>query len=318
MVNGLLKSKRFVEFIQSLVDYFLYTEYTTLSFTHKTDGGVLFNKFLLLGSVLVLTALTGCDKDENNPAGNDGVHEAVPSNIFPLTAGHRFEFSGYLTSGSTENKIPGSENLFARWSIQGEVSLAAYFESARIAHLAKTTATLIVDSLSVPGILPQSKTTPVFAYFDNGNTEYYYLTNLGNFFRTYAIYDSTNTQTVRGDSLRFITLAAPNAKTGNNFTVFKQSFNSYYFGPNPVLLTLEIIGNFERKENLTLTLNGKDTTLTTYYLSVMNSATMGTLSPQKSVNAKFWLAEGIGPVQFFLAGDSEAHGSFRTLKGKNF
>ncbi|MHB1048503.1 MAG: hypothetical protein ACYC09_00335 [Bacteroidota bacterium] len=278
----------------------------------------MFKKLLLPLFVTILAVFFGCKSDDNNPANNVDVHETIPTNLFPLVPGHRFEFGGHLTSGSSETKISGSENLFARWTILGEYPLSAFFDSSKITHITMSTATVIMDSLSVPGVLPQSKNTPVFVYFDFIQKEYFYLTNLGNVFRTYSIYDTVGGQHVRGDSLRFITLAAPNAMTGNNFTVFKESFTSYFFGITPITLTLEIVGNFERKENLSLVINDKDTTVTTYYLSIMNYATMGTLAPQKSVNAKFWLAEGIGPVQFFLAGDSEAPGSFRTMVRKNF
>jgi len=260
--------------------------------------------------------LAGCKKSTEP----EDISESVPATIFPLTAGHRFEFSGYLTESSTEDKIPNSEAGFsASWTIFPSTPLADFLPVNAVSYLTQTSAPLILDSVRVTGILTEPKVTPVFAYYDTSSGDYYYLTNFGYFFRSYFIYESASSVKIRDDSLRFIKLASPKAKTMNEFIVHEENFQSYRFSSTtPAEINLKIVGQFEKKENLTLSVNGKDTIFTTYYLSVKNKATIVGLGTSESINAKFWLADGIGPVQFFLAGDDEAPGSFRKLKGKNF
>lgn len=267
---------------------------------------------LVLVSFLLIT---GCKNDNPPPAGWDIPHDAVPANILPLVKGHRYSFSGYLTSGSTETKIAGSEDLKASWTMIGDTTLASVFPNPLISHLSVTRAVLVIDSASATG--KPLTISPVFVYKNSTSGDYYYLTNFGNFFRTKDIWKSDTNKTARADSLRFIKLSAGGATLNAPFTVFSETFQSFNFGATPVAITLEIIGNYEKKESLSLTINGKDTTVTAYYLSVTNNAKIGTLN-QTSVNAKFWLADGIGPVKFFLAGDSDGPGSFRTITGKNF
>jgi hypothetical protein len=273
-------------------------------------------KSLIWAFFMSVMMLVGCDENTLPPAADTTPHDPVPADIFPLTKGHQYEFGGYLTSGSSETKVPGSESLSATWTILGDTALTSVFAGPMVSHLSVSSASLIFDQLNVPGI-QSTKTTPVFIYRDQSNGDYYYLTNFGNFFRSYAIY-AAGTEKIRGDSLRFIKLSAGSAKLNTPFTVFLETFQSNFFGPTAIALKLEIIGNYEQKTGVSLNLNGKDTTITSYYLTVTNSASLGSVSPQRSVNAKFWLAPGIGPVQFFLAGDSEAPGSVRKLTKKNF
>lgn len=268
---------------------------------------------LLLLMIVTVGIFQGCKKDEN-PSNDDPINESIPANIFPLTAGHRFEFSGYLTEGSTETPIPNSSTVFsASWNISSEVQIAAILPSSTVAHLTKSSAVLIYDTVAVSGFLLEPKFTPVFAYYDNATTDYYYLTNFGYVFRKYKI-GTLNDTTVRNDSLRFIKLASPREKTHVSYIADSSTFASYYFSPtSPALLHIDIVAEFKGKEELSLIVNGKDTTFTTYYLEVKSVTALG-----KSITAKFWLAEGIGPVQMFLAGDDEAAGSFRKLKAKSF
>ncbi|MFA6457401.1 MAG: hypothetical protein WCW40_11310 [Bacteroidota bacterium] len=256
----------------------------------------------------------GCKKDDPAPLETGAAGEPVPPNIFPLTKGKRFDFSGYLTSGSTETAVAGSTTLQASWVVVGDTTLASVFGSSVVSHISKTTATMIIDSLTVPGIISPAHVTPVFIYREANNGDYYYLTNFGNVFRTYMISsDTSSAHAIRSDSLQFIKLSPKSISTGEQFSVFTQTVQSYYFGSTAIPLTINISGKYERKENIQLKLNNKDTTVAAYYLTITNIATLGALPPKTSLSAKFWLAEGIGPVQMFLAGDSEAPGSFRKL-----
>ena len=173
-----------------------------------------------------------------------------------------------------------------------------------------------MDTVFVPNVI--TKATPVFVYYDDANKEYHYVTNFGYVFRSNFFLDSARGN-VRGDSLKFLTLASLNGGLGAVFTVFEGRFDSYRFSStNPVKVSISVTGKFERQETLNLTVNGRDTTFSAYYLVITNTASVPGLSPQSSITAKFWLADGIGPVQMFLAGDAETPGSFRTMTTKNF
>jgi len=256
--------------------------------------------------------------NENGSTDDTSKKESIPGNLFPLTVNNRMEYGGYLTNGSTDSIVPGSDNLLAVWRIIGDTSLSSVYNTEAVSHLSKSSATIIVDSLSVPGILTQVKVSPVLVYIDNVNGNFYYLLNFGNAFRTYLMYDNVDTRHIRSDSLRFIKLLQSNAAIGEDYTVFKEAFQSYIAGLSPLPLLLEIVGNVQRTENLTMNVNGKDTTFKAYYLTVTNIPTLGAFKPEKTISAKFWLAEKIGPVQMFLAGDDEGPGSFRRLSKKNF
>lgn len=267
---------------------------------------------LIIVSILLIT---GCKKDDAPPAGWDIPHDAVPANILPLIKGHSYTFGGYLTTGSSETKIDGSEDLKASWTMIGDTTLASVFPAPMISHLTVTRAVLIIDSVSATG-KPLTR-TPVFVYKNSTTGDYYYLTNFGNFFRTYTVRKSDADTVIRGDSLRFIKLSPGGATLNSAFTVFSESFRAYYL-PAPVTINLSIEGLYEKKSSQTITLKGADTVVTTYQLTVTNKPSIGTTALATSVNAKFLLADGIGPIQFFLAGDSDGPGSLRNITGKNF
>lgn len=281
----------------------------------EMEGNSMRNTTYLSFIVACFLAFYGCKADDPAPVETPPVSEPVPSNIFPLVKGKRYEFSGYLTSGSSETMVTGSTSLQAIWVNLGDTALSAVLDSSAVTHIPKSSATLFIDSLTVPGFLAATDVTPVFVYKDNSSGDYYYLTNFGYVFRYYKISaDTSSTHTIRGDSLNFIRLAPAVAKTMEEFPVYKKTVQSYAFGTTAAPLEINIVGKYEKKENLTLSLNGKDTTVTAYSLVITSVSTLGALPPQSSVSAKFWLAEGIGPVQMFLAGDNEAPGSFRKLK----
>jgi hypothetical protein len=273
---------------------------------------------LLIFFIILLFCSDGCEK-ENAVEAEATI--TVPENLLPLVAGHRLVYDGYLTFEGTENEIAGSDVQFhAAWTITTETPLAAVISPAPEKAISeKSSAVLIVDTVYVPGFMAEPNVSPVFVYYDASGKEYHYLTNFGYVFRKYAFLDTIN-GSVRGDSLRFLTLASPKAGIGKSFNVFEGTFNSYFFGSTipPVSLTINVTGTFEAREKLTLNVNGVDTTFTTYKLTIRSVASIPGIEPQTSLTARFWLAEGIGPVQMFLAGDAEGPGSFRRLSGKNF
>lgn len=275
--------------------------------------------FLFSISLLVMAALSlfvGCKEDEDPVTPPDN---SVPNDIFPLTVGHRFEYSGYFTNQDTETPIAGTSAFYSTsWSIASENYPLSHILGQLAAIVAskpngRASAALVMDStLTAPG--GAIKATPVFAYYDSASADYYYLTNLGLFFRGSVIKDSATAAGVRIDSLRFIRLASPKAGIGGSFTCFEENFVSYANPSAPTTITLKITGTWESKQDVTV--NG--VTYPAYYLVINRAAFVGSAQVNSGVTAKLWLAKGIGPVKMFLAGDAEVPGNYRELKSKNF
>ena len=265
----------------------------------------------------MMVFVNGCKKDEATGPVED---LTVPNDVFPLIDTHRFDYTGYFTTQDTETPIAGTSAFYSTtWTLGSPVTpLSAVFGSTYAAIVSaanggRTSASLIRDStLTAPG--GARKLTPIFAYYDSTNADYYYMTNLGLFFRGSRIKLSTDTSKIRNDSLRFIKLASPKAGIGGEFTSFEGDFVSY---SNPAALTtlnLKITGKWESKTDVTV--NGQP--FSTYYLVISRTVKVGTAVVDAGVTAKLWLASGIGPVKMLLIGDAENPGNYRELKTKNF
>ncbi|MEW5799383.1 MAG: hypothetical protein AB1728_10290 [Bacteroidota bacterium] len=277
----------------------------------------LFTLFCLV-SLTSIALFNGCKKDEDNPV--TPVDKDVPDDIFPLTAGHMFEYSGYFTNQDTETPVANTSAFYnTSWTVGSSATpLSAVFGTQYGAIVSaknggRTSASLITDStLTAPG--GPRKVTPIFAYYDSTSKDYYYMSNLGLFFRSSVIKDSANATGVRIDSLRFIKLASPGTDIGGEFTCFEQDYVSYANPSAPTTIKLKITGKWESKQDITV--NGM--TFSTYYLVISRVASVGGQPVSTGVTAKLWLAPKIGPVKMFLAGDAEVYGNYRELKSKNF
>ncbi len=272
--------------------------------------------------LIAMLAFNGCKKDD---AVVTPVDKTVPNDVFPLIATHRFDYSGYFTNQDTETPIAGTSAFYSNsWTLGGNTPFSAIFGATYGGLISannggKTSASLIYDTtLIAPPLIPAGsvkKFTPIFAYYDTATTDYYYMTNLGLFFRSSRITKSATDTTIRSDSLRFIKLASPKAGIGGEFTSFQQSYISYSNPLAPTTIDLTITGKWDSKVDVTV--NGT-TYYSTYYLVISRVAKVGTAQVAGGVTARLWLAKGIGPVKMFLAGDAEAPGNFRELKTKNF
>jgi len=282
-------------------------------------------KNMYIVSVMVLIAVlavSGCkEEDEVVTPGTD---TTIPNDVFPLTAGRVLSYSGYLTSQDTETPIAGTSTVYATtWSLGSAATpLSAVFGTSYGAYVAsknggKSSGTLIMDTTTVPvgsSGATAKVPTPIFAYYDSTSKDYYYMTNLGQFFRSSVIKDSASASGVRMDSLRFIKLASPTVGIGGTFTCIEQIYTSFANPAAPTNITLKISGKWEGKQNVTV--NG--TTYSAYYVVITRSAMVGGSIVNSGVTAKLWMVQGVGPVKMFLAGNSEAPGNYRELKSKNF
>ena len=243
----------------------------------------------------------GCSEDES-PIVDDP--DPVPANIFPLTPGNVLVYnSGTLLNLDTDVPIAGTEIGFeSKWIIAGKVAPGPP---------PYTQPTVIIDTTKVVG---QTVRRTFLAHLEVTPNEYYFLTNLGYFFRSQKIYTTPGDSTsgIRADSLRWILLAKPSAGVGVEWVAFNETFTSAVIG----LVRLEIKAEFEAKETLT----AASTDWVTYRLVATRRVYLGTSTTSISTNptAKLWMAEGVGPIQIELRGDAESNGKRQTLTAKNF
>jgi hypothetical protein len=280
-----------------------------------------YKRSLLLFNAMVLIAVlfvSGCKKDETTTTPT--VDKTIPADVFPLTRGNQFVYTGWFTTQDTETPVAGSSSFYrTSWTIINvDTPLAKVYGPLYNASKSggRTNAALILDSTLVNPSPAVYKLTPVAAYKDAATNDYFYLTNLGLFFRQSVVKDSASAAKVRGDSLRFIKLASPNAGLGAEFKCFEETFTSYANPQAATPITLTITGKWADKTE-DVTVNG--TTFTgTYPIVISRVAKAGTTVVSTGITARIWLAKGIGPVKMFLVGDAEVPGNYRELKSKNF
>lgn len=255
-----------------------------------------------------LLALAGCDKDSST----EPTDTNIPDNIFPLTAGRVISYSGYLTQNDTETKIAASEAGYSTtWSITTKIPVNAVFPNPPFN--VSGNAVLIRDTTKVPGVGVTMKFTPVFVDFDSSTGAYTYLTNLGFFYRTFQV-KAAGATTIRSDSLRFIVLANPRAGMGGTFTCLDETFAGTVAG-SAANVNLKITGTWASAKQ-SLTAGGA--TYETYYLEIRRVVTIAGTPVATGLTAKLWVAAGVGPVKMHLIGDTETHGNYRVISGKNF
>ena len=258
--------------------------------------------FIMVLGLLNSFMFTGCSKDDDPISGTPP--ESVPANIFPLTPGNVLIYnSGTLLSLDTDVPIAGSEVGYeSKWIIAGKVA------PGPPPH---TQPTVILDTTKVFGLtVPRT----FLAHHDTVANEYHFLTNLGYFFRSQKIYATAGDSTsgIRADSLRWNLLAKPSSNVGTDWVAFNETFTSNVVGQ----VRLEIKGEFEAKENLTVA----GTDYVTYRLVATRRVYLGSSTTSISTNptAKLWMVENVGPVKIELRGDAESNGKVQTLTAKNF
>lgn len=275
------------------------------------------NLYTILSATMLIAVLAfnGCKKDSDPLTPED---KTVPNDVFPLIAGHIFNYSGYFTNADTQDSLSGTGSFYSTsWTVRSSDTALANVYGGLATIIAskpngKSRSALILD-LTLVTPPATFKPTPIAAYYDSSSGDYYYLTNLGLFFRGSVVRDSASGG-IRRDSLRFIKLASPKVGIGGTFTSFEENFVSYANPAASTTINLAITGKWESKTDVTV--NGVK--YSTYYLVISRVAKVGTTPVSTGVTAKLWLAKGIGPVKMFLAGDAEVPGNYRELKTKNF
>ncbi len=237
--------------------------------------------------------MTGCDKDDDTTTGT--VTITVPANLYPLTAGRRIMYNGYLTlvdanGNDTETEFMGSSNgFYSSWTV------------TNITHPTTGMTVLIDTTRALGGTTVQN----LLGDFTASNGQYGFVTELGFFLRTFGI--------TGVDSTAKIVLAKTGIAVGQSFESFNQTYTGNVGGTAaPVNLT--VTGKWEAKQ--TVTING--VSYETYYLVVSRTISVAGSPVAGGITAKAWFTPDIGPVRLFLAGDAEGPGKFMEITGKNF
>src|SRR5689334_19248016 len=241
--------------------------------------------------LLALAALLGAGcKNDSTTSPETTVHP-ITANLFPLVAGHSYEYTGYLVdTNSVSTPAPGIPpgSYRARWTLipAGDGTW------------------LIQDSTEVA-----STTTVRFFRVrkDTATGDIAFMQTLGPFYR--AIQASYT------DTAIWIYLARPSRGMNATWTAFDTTVSGVVNGISSNV-HLQIFGIIEARETITDSTHD-NTPYNTYRIRTYRTITVGPVSVT-STTAKLWLAADVGPVQVDIAGDPENYGHFRVMKDKNF
>ncbi|MBI4429622.1 MAG: hypothetical protein HY562_10945 [Ignavibacteriales bacterium] len=268
-------------------------------------------KFLVvvmaLGIVVVFAVFaSGCETDEG-PTGPTPISD----DLFPLVAGHKITFSGYL-------RQPGADtNITATGAFYENRMTIGIFNSTTIPGLGTFTA--VSDSNKVSPLPGPNGTWSVGALLfqksvASGSADFSYVGSLGSFFRTF--YPSTGpTGTTRSDTLRVFKLTDLASGIGLEYTAYDSTYNVTISGA-ATTARLQIVGIVNGTENITL----GGTTFNAYKITISRRVYLGGSSVASSVGvtAELWVVKDLGPVKMVLGADDRSYGSYREFKSKNF
>lgn len=244
-----------------------------------------------------IITIAGCSDDETV---TPPTVQPITDDLFPLIVGHKITYTGFLRHQTADTNITATGAVYqTTWTVASNSTPTPLGVSAN----------LVLDSTRVPTGIPSPPTitifTPLFIQRNppTGSANFSFATNIGRFYRTFAIQ--------RTDSLKWILIAKLDAGIGAEWT----AFDSTYTGASgPV--RLQIVGKFEGKE--TLTLAGQ--TFDTYKATTKRNVYLGgsTTPSVTSPTATLWLVKDIGPVKMILNADGESYGHYREFKSKSF
>ncbi len=247
----------------------------------------------LVASMLIV--VPGCKKS-TDPADA----EKVLGDLFPLTAGHKLTFNGFIRHAVNDTNIT-STGAFYRGIMT--VLPAAPPLPPNVATLAGTTFFISDSSLVNP-----APVWVVSGFYIKRTTstsgDFYFLTNAGRFYRTTGV--------ARTDSLKWILLVKENATVGESWVAFDSTYTSSAVGS----ARLKIDCVFDGLAGVTV--NGQ--TYQAYKLTATRSVFVGG-SPTpvaQGATATVHLVPGLGIVKFLFNSDGETSGFDRSLLSKNF
>ena len=249
----------------------------------------LLHSCLLILAVMILFATNGCKKDDS-PA--QETVTPITDDLFPLTAGHQYQFWGYLVKKNTvDSEYANTHFVYqSTWTLIPTGSSAVW---------------LIKDSTTVgypntPSYLQIMKTS---------SGDFSFRQTLGPFYRAFNI--------AYTDTLIWVEVAKPSVGLGVQWTAFDTTINKDTLGTT-IPIHLQIFGKIEAQESITDSTSGH-VVHNCYRVRTWRKISVGTSVVQDdATTGKIWLAKDVGPVQLNIAGDSENYGHFRVMKSKNF
>jgi hypothetical protein len=219
---------------------------------------------------------------------------AITDDLFPLTLGRKFTYSGYAitTAGAT---LPDPAGRYQTvWTV-GPAGPLPF-------------STVIVDSTRlihpIAGEITVARNLVIIKNPLNG--EFFFLQTLGPFFRAFGI--------DRTDTVRAVSIAKPDLGIGGEWT----ALDSVYVDSLGANVRLQILGRVEGGEVVTdsSAAHAKYETIRfrTWRKITVNSAVI----VDDATTSKIWLRKDLGPVQVLIAQDTENLGHFRVMNNKNF
>lgn len=244
-------------------------------------------------ALAILAAATifaaGCKTDTTSTT--EPTVTPITANLFPLVAGHSYEYTGYLVdTNSVSTPAPG-------------IPAGAYHASWLLIDAGDGT-WLLLDSTHV------ASTTSVRFFRvkkDSSTGDIAFLQTLGPFYR--AIQASYT------DTAIWLYLARPSRGMNSIWTAFDTTVHGTVNGVSSDV-HLQIFGIIEARETITDSTDAH-TAYNTYRIRTYRTITVGPISVT-TTTAKLWLAADVGPVQVDIAGDPENYGHFRVMQDKNF
>ncbi len=250
----------------------------------------------LLAVLSILLFSSGCKESTTESA---PTVQPITEDLFPLIVGRKLTFSGFLRDRVTDINIDATGAVYEARMTVAALNAPTPFGSAHV----------VSDSQRVPTGLPTPPTAWVLNTFyvqrasPTGSGNFSFLTNIGRFYRTFALQ--------RADSLRWIMLVKQDAGVGAEWTAFDSSWTA----PTG-LVRLQVVGKFDAKAPITV--NGQ--TYNAYKATATRKVYLGGSATPSVVGetASLWLAPDLGIVKFIFNADGESNGFYRELKSKNF
>lgn len=252
--------------------------------------GAMLSLFFLV--VLALVSGPGCDKAAG-PA-----KEQVTGDLFPLTAGHKLTFNGFIRHAVNDTNITATGAYY-----RGIMTIlpAAPPLPPNVPDIAGTTFFISDSSLVDP-----TPTWVVSGFYvkrtSSTSGDFMFLTNAGRFYRLTGV--------ARTDSLKWILLVKENATVGESWVAFDSSYANQAGSTSRLYIECVFDGL------ASITVNAQ--TYQAYKLTATRSVFFGGTLVSQGPTASIWLVPNLGIVRFIFNSDQETPGFERNLLSKNF
>ncbi|MBI1808124.1 MAG: hypothetical protein HYR76_13885 [Ignavibacteria bacterium] len=249
---------------------------------------------LLAFAVLMILVAGGC---KTNSTESSVIITPITDNLFPLVAGHIFEYTGYLVdTNKVDTPVPG-------------IPPGAY--KAKWTLLPGPSDTWLIQDSTTVGATVSTRFLQIRK--DTTSGDFAFRQTLGPFYRRFGV-----TYT---DTTIWVWVARPSMGIGNTWLAFDTTVTGHLQGQTGAV-GLQIFGRILGQESITDS-SSVHTMYQAYKVRTWRKITATiqglTVTVQDdATTALLWLVKDIGPVQVNIAGDTENYGHFRVLISKNF